>query len=75
MSNITADPWVVFAIIFAIGFVFGFILRPGGAKWRRKYEIERAAHGTLRREYDAHLARHAEPARPIEHDTLKSGSF
>jgi hypothetical protein len=74
MSALTADQWTIIAIIFVAGLLLGFLLRSGGAKWRRKYEIEHAAHVTLRREYDAHLARHNE-ARSIERDTLRAGSF
>jgi hypothetical protein len=74
MSALTTDQWTIIAIIFFAGLLLGFVLRSGSAKWRRKYEIEHAAHLTLRREYDAHLARHNEP-RPVERDTLKAGSF
>jgi uncharacterized membrane-anchored protein YhcB (DUF1043 family) len=74
MSTLTTDQWTIIAIIFVAGLLLGFVLRSGGSKWRRKYELEHTAHATLRREYDAHLARHNE-ARPVERETLRAGSF
>lgn len=74
MSTLTSDQWIIIAIIFVAGVILGLILRSGGAKWRRKYDIERAEHQMLRREYDAHLKRHKE-ASPVERDTLRAGSF
>ncbi len=74
MSTLTSDQWIIIAIIFIAGLILGLILRSGGAKWRRKYDIEHAEHQTLRREYEAHLKRHKE-AIPVERDTLRAGSF
>jgi hypothetical protein len=72
--TLTTEQWVVLAVIFAAGLFIGLMLRSGGAKWRRLYEAEHDAHLALRRDYDAHLARHNE-SRPIERDTLRTGSF
>ena len=74
MSALTTDQWTIIAISFVAGLLLGFFLKPGGAKWRRKYELEHVEHTTLRREYAAHLARHNE-AKPVERDTLRAGSF
>jgi hypothetical protein len=74
MDTLTTQQWVILGVIFGAGFILGLILRSGGAKWRHKYDAEREAHLTLRRDYDAHLARHNE-ALPIERDTLRTGSF
>ncbi len=74
MASLTNDQWIIIAIIFAVGMLMGLTLRSGGAKWRTKYEAERDAHAQLRKDYDAHLARHKE-ALPVERDRLRSGSF
>ena len=74
MEAITTENWIVLGVIFAAGLILGLILRSGGSKWRRMYDNEHSAHLALRRDYDAHIARHAD-TRPVEHDTLRSGSF
>ena len=74
MATLTNDQWIIIAIIFAVGLLMGLTLRSGGAKWRTKYEAEKTAHAALRRDYDAHLARHKD-ALPGEQDRLRSGSF
>jgi hypothetical protein len=74
VPGLSTDQWVFIAIIFAAGLMIGLLLRSGGAKWRAKYQAERDAHLRLRRDYDAHLARHKE-ALPVERDRLRSGSF
>ena len=74
MTILTAEQSIVIAVIFAAGLVLGLLLRSGGAKWRRKYEVERAQHEILRREHDAYIKRHND-IQPIEHDTLRAGSF
>ena len=74
MGALTTEQWIVLAVIFGAGLILGLVLRSGGAKWKRLYENEHTAHVALRRDYDTHLARHRE-ATPVEHDTLRSGSF
>jgi len=74
MDALTTEQWIVLAVIFAAGLIFGLLLRSGGGKWKRLYEAEHDQHVALRRDYDAHVARHRD-ARPVERDTLRSGSF
>ena len=65
---------IVTLCVFVAGFAIGLILRSGGTNWKRMYRDEHAAHVALRRDYDAHLARHVE-TRTGDHDTLRAGSF
>ena len=74
MASLTNDQWIIIAIIFGVGLLMGLTLRSGGAKWRTKYHAERDAHAQLRKDYDAHVARHKE-ALPGERDPLRTGGF
>ena len=74
MDALTTENWIVLAVIFVAGLILGLILRSGGAKWKRLYHNEHDAHVALRRDYDKHMARHAE-TRTVETDTLRTGSF
>lgn len=74
MDALTTEQWAVLAVIFAAGLILGLLLRSGGSKWKRLYQAEHDQHVALRRDYDAHVARHRD-ATVAEHDTLRSGSF
>ena len=49
----TPTQFVVLALLLVAGWFFGLASHPGGRKWRTRYEEEREAHATYRKEVEA----------------------
>ena len=47
--------WVILALVFVLGWLVGLASR-SGKKWRGRYEAERDAHASYRRDTDARIA-------------------
>jgi hypothetical protein len=75
MSDLTTQQLIIIGLIFGVGLLIGFMLKPGGAKWRKLYDDERVARTRLREDYDRMLANQGTTAAPAERQTLRSGSF
>ena len=56
MPAFTTNQWAIVALVLVLGWLLGLASRSGGAKWRREYERERAAHVAYRQDQDARIA-------------------
>ena len=54
--SFTINQWAILALVLVLGWVLGLLSRPGGGRWRREYERERAEHAALRADHDARVA-------------------
>ncbi|USI72268.1 hypothetical protein [Sphingomonas morindae] len=43
MMGFTANQWAILVLVLVLGWLLGLVSRSGGGRWRRQYEIERAA--------------------------------
>jgi hypothetical protein len=75
VNDLTTQQLIVLGIIFGVGLLIGFLLKPGGAKWRRRYNEEHAALLRLRDEYERAVANAVPSATTVERQTLATGSF
>ena len=56
MPAFTTNQWAIVALVLVLGWLLGLASRSSGAKWRREYERERAAHVAYRNDQDARIA-------------------
>jgi predicted flap endonuclease-1-like 5' DNA nuclease len=49
----TPTQYAVLALLLVAGWLFGLASHPGGRKWRTRYEAERDAHASYRKEIEA----------------------
>ncbi len=70
IMDFTTNQWAIVALVLVAGWLLGLMSRSGGGRWRRDYEAERAAHLSLRREYDDYRARNVVVRETVVHDPV-----